>query len=596
MIASAPHAPHVHDAHAWKLLALALLLAAIGLALLPRPAHTASSNLKVVVTGLSGAPEENVEAILDPAGAGHRGKLTDVEVRRMHEQAPQLIRTAMQPYGYYRPIITGELTQQKGAWVAHYDVEPGPPLTLDSVVVRMTGEGATDPAIARAAAEFPLHRGDVLNQAAYERGKEAIIKAASKGGFIDARFSDHAIQVNLAQYTSAIVLRYDTGPRYHFGEIHFDQDILDPAFLRGYAPWHAGDPLDLSKLLEMQLALGQSPYFSDIQVRADREHAQGTDVPIEVVLAPTRRQHYTGGLGYGTDNGAHVSGGLEVRRLNRRGHTLDVQLQTSRPESNGSIGYHVPFPYPATDVITLGLEAGEAQYIGQLSRRASVGLSWSRMLGVWRRGLGFEWRQERYVVASDSGTARTLEPQMSWSWTRADDRLFTRHGQRLTLDARGAARGMLSNASYAQVDVTGKWIRSLTETDRIIWRAELGATGTRDFRRLPRTRRFFAGGAQSVRGFNYESLGPRDAIGVLGGPFLEVASIEMDHWFMRRFGVAAFFDAGNAMSSTSGELAEALGPGLHMRSPIGLLRADMAFPIAPHGRRPVFHLGLGPEL
>src|SRR5207249_11230982 len=101
---------------------------------------------------------------------------------------------------------------------------------------------------------------------------------------------------------------------------------------------------------------------------------------------------------------------------------------------------------------------------------------------------------------------------------------------------------------------------------------------------------------QSVRGFNYESLGPRDALGVLGGAFLEVASVEVDQWFGQRWGVAAFFDAGNALSRSSGRLAEGTGPGLRWRSPVGLLRAGLAFPLTPRGRRPVFHLAMGPEL
>jgi translocation and assembly module TamA len=83
---------------------------------------------------------------------------------------------------------------------------------------------------------------------------------------------------------------------------------------------------------------------------------------------------------------------------------------------------------------------------------------------------------------------------------------------------------------------------------------------------------------------------------VLGGAFLEVMSVELDQWFGQRWALAAFFDAGNALSRASSHLAEGAGPGLRWRSPVGLLRADMAFPIAPHGRRPVFHLAMGPEL
>lgn len=582
--------------HLFRLLLLAVLLACALLALLARPVHSAP-NLKVEVAGLSGATEENVEAVLDPARSARKGTFSETEVRRMYEQGPQLIRTALQPFGYYRANVTGQLTQTAKGWLAHYDVESGPPLRLDSVVVRVAGDGATEPEIARALGAFPLHNGDIVDQRAYERGKQQLIQAAAHTGFIDARFDENAIRIDLAKYSSAIVLHYDTGPRYRFGEVHYDQTILNPNFLKGYASFHPGDPFDLQKLLQMQIALEESPYFSEVEVHPLRDQTTANhEVPIDVSLTPARRQHYTAGLGYGTDNGAHVSGGLEVRRVNRRGHRLETNLETSRPETNGSIDYHVPFPYPATDVITLGLAAGQERYFGQLGRRASVGLTWSRMLGQWRRGLGLRWQQERFVVASDSGTIRTLEPEMTWSWVRADDRVFTRRGHNVLFTLRGAEKGVLSDVSYTQAEMNTKWIRTLTPRNRVIARLDLGAIPSSDFHRLPRSRRYFAGGAQTVRGFNYESLGPRDAAGnLIGGQYLEVVSLELDHW-LGNFGVAGFSDTGNALARVSGRLAEGAGIGLRYRSFIGVLRADMGFPVSPHGRKPVFHIIMGPEL
>lgn len=558
----------------------------------------AARNYKVVVTGLSGPADENVEAIVDPDRTAKGVKLDEAEVRRMHEQTAQLIRTALQPYGFYRASITGGLRQVKDGWESDFDVVPGPAIKLDSVVVSVTGPGASDPAFQKAESAFPLHRGDVLLHASYEHGKLAIEQAAAKGGFIDARWLENAMRVDIQRYTAEIVLRYDTGPRYTFGDVVFDEHIINARFLKGYANFKKGDPLDLSKLLAFQAALGESPYFSDVEVEPLRDEAQAYAVPIKVTVGAARRQHYRAGLGYGTDTGARARGQLEIRRVNARGHRADLDLLTSRPETRAAANYYVPWPYPATDVVTFGVAAGQERVAGTLGRRASVGVAWSRMLGQWRRGLELRYQRERFVVSTDSGTVGTLEPGMSWSWTRADDRLFTRNGARLLSDTRAASASVLSSVSYTQLELSGKWIRGITPVNRLIVRLGLGATATNDFHRLPRSRRYFAGGAESVRGYAYQSLGPHGADDIVqGGRYLEIGSLELDQWLRNRpLGIAAFYDAGNALARFGGTLEQGAGLGLRWRSPVGLLRADFAMPLHSGSRRLVFHFQMGPEL
>lgn len=559
----------------------------------------AASNYKVLVTGLSGPVEENVEAILDPSRSSSRkGGLNEAEVRRMHEQAPQLIRTALQPYGYYRPTITSELVQTKGGWEGRYAIVPGPPIALDSVVVEVNGPGATDPEIQKAESQFPLHKGGVLVHASYDKGKLLIEQAAAHRGYIDAAWRQNEMRVDLAHYTAAIVLRYDTGQQYKFGDVVFNETIINPRFLRGYANFRPGDPLDLTKLLTFQAALGESPYFSGVQVEPLRDAARDDVVPIQVTLEPARREHYRAGLGYGTDNGVHARGQLEIRRLNARGHRAELDVLSSRPETSGQLNYYVPWPYPATDIVTVGLAAGQERVANTLGRRASIGVAWSRMLGQWRRGLELRYQRERFVVSTDSGTVGTLEPDMSWSWTHADDRLFTRNGARILTDTRLTSSSVLSDVTYTQLDVSAKWIRGITPRNRLIVRMEVGSTFTNDFHRLPRSRRYFAGGAESVRGYAYQSLGPHGTDGIiLGGQDLEIGSVEVDQWLRNQpLGVAAFYDTGNALARFGGTLEQGAGLGVRWRSPVGLLRADFAMPLAGGRHRPVFHFQMGPEL
>ena len=109
--------------------------------------------------------------------------------------------------------------------------------------------------------------------------------------------------------------------------------------------------------------------------------------------------------------------------------------------------------------------------------------------------------------------------------------------------------------------------------------------------------RYFAGGDQSVRGYAYQALGPRDQFGhVLGGRSLLVGSVELEYRFLKKWGVAVFYDAGNAARNFSFSLKQGTGFGLRWLSPIGMVRADLAFAVSEPGRPLRLHLNIGPDL
>ena len=126
----------------------------------------------------------------------------------------------------------------------------------------------------------------------------------------------------------------------------------------------------------------------------------------------------------------------------------------------------------------------------------------------------------------------------------------------------------------------------------------MGRTFSPDFRDLPATLRFFTGGDQTVRGFRYLELGPRDAAGEsIGGRALIAGSLEVDYRFLERWAVAAFHDAGNALDSFSSlSLERGIGGGLRWLSPIGLIRLDAAFAVSRPGSPLRIHFIIGPDL
>src|SRR5690606_4089722 len=166
------------------------------------------------------------------------------------------------------------------------------------------------------------------------------------------------IRVAPDRQSADVELVLDTGPRYAFGETEIVQDVLDPEFMAGYVPIRPGDPYDVNRLLTLQRVLSETGYFSRVEVQAPRD-AAGPDhrVPVTVHTEPSRPRKYSVGLGYGTDTGPRATFGVQVRRLNARGHRLRGDLQVSAIERAIGVRYEIPIRNYATDSLSFSATA-----------------------------------------------------------------------------------------------------------------------------------------------------------------------------------------------------------------------------------------------
>ena len=215
----------------------------------------------------------------------------------------------------------------------------------------------------------------------------------------------------------------------------------------------------------------------------------------------------------------------------------------------------------------------------------------------WRNDLSLTLQRAAYEVGLDSGVSTLLVFGVGMARVRADDRIFPTRGSLVGLRLRATPDAWLSDTRFAQIGVEGRLIRSLGPHTRVLVRAEAGAVLTTDFRSLPASSRYFAGGDRGLRGFGFQSLGPRDTAGnIVGGKRLLVGSLELDHRIWDRWGAAVFFDAGNALTSFSDPLEAGTGVGVRWRSPLGLIRVDLAMAVSRDNHPFRLHLNIGPEL
>ena len=558
----------------------------------------AQIDVSVDINGVDQRLEDNVRLFLSIEQQKAHALISEGRLRRLHKKAPLEITKALQPFGFYRPVIAAKLSQSApDAWLASYTIDPGPVLPVGKFDFALSAEMADDPAFVALVAKLPLQQGGAFNHLAYEDTKSSLAKLAAERGYFEARFSEHRLEIDLNAYEARIQLHYEGGGRYRFGEVLLQQDVLKPELLSRFIPFETGSPYTLNQLIDLQQALNDSDYFSTVDVSPGEPQVDSAEIPITVVLTPRKQHRYSLGLGYGTDTGARAKFGWERPRLNQRGHRFNTEAKVSEIGYSLSAYYRVPVLNPRTDQLVYSAGVVNEKTDTSDSTVRTIGTSLNRNHGNWRETISLNYQREEFIVADDFGRSILLMPGVSWSRTWGGNFIHTLDGLRFDIALRGASEAVVSDTDFLQLQGGLKGITPLGHRNRMIARGRVGSTLTRQFHQLPSSVRFFAGGSQSVRGYSYQSLGPLDASGkVVGGRHLMSGSIEFEHSFNGHWGVATFYDGGNAIDNISEKLERGAGLGVRWQSPVGPVRFDIATAVSRPDHPWRLHINIGPDL
>ena len=519
-------------------------------------------------------------------------------LRRRFRTVDAEVRSALEPFGYYQPAIEKTLDLDGECWRATVLIEIGDPVVLRNVDFSISTPEGNAADFSDLQASRTLVPGAILRHADYESFKEALQIRASERGYVDAVFIKNVIDVWPDERYADISLQYDSGSRYNFGEIRLDENFLESSLVRAFLEFDEGMPYDSRLLNQAYSDLSVSGYFSRIELLPIFEEAAGDKIPIQMLLDPADRIEYTVGAGFSTDTGPRFRAGYQNRRLNSKGHRFKTDLSFSPIIKGLTAEHRRPMADPRTEWLSYTAALTSEDNDTFKSETTSVGFRRSKRISPrWLRTLSLDLSTDRFDVGTDTRRTRMLLPAVSFDHKRADRDIFPTRGRRLTFELRGTGQLLGSTTSFLQTKISARFVRSLSDSSRVIARATIGSTAKSEFSDLPPSVRFFAGGDESVRGFSYESLGPKDDAGnVIGGSNLLVASIEYEHLLRGNFYGAVFFDAGNAFDTLDVDPAFGTGFGVKWLSPVGPLRFYLAHPLNKSDRSIRLHIRLGADL
>lgn len=562
----------------------------------------AAEDIVVKVDGIAGEAKSNLEAYVGTVSSDDLQNWSETR-RRLRKSC----REAMEAVGYYQSDI--EIVPQDKTILIH--VKANQPVVVRHLSLKYDGDASNDPAFTALREVLPVHEGEIFHHGRYENLKTQIQNMALERGYFSAKWDVSHVDVIIPEQgktdnpVADINLIYNSGLRYHFGKVDFANtnkaaDLpLQMHWLQTLTPFSEGDPYQASKIIEFNKNLLDSRYFNDVRVRADPVD-EDHEVPVDVALTASKLNQLDVGAGYATDLGARASTAWRRPLLNERGHGVEITSEISQVRQTIDTRYTIPWLHPTKDTI---------QFFAGFKREVvdDTTTTFNTTLGVerqvrnkegWQRTLSLRFSREAYEkVNGETGNSDLLLPGFSLNRTRSKGGTDPTYGDRQYYQIEAASPYLLSTADLISLRAGWRLLRTYADRHQMLLRADVGGILSNDFDSVPINMRFYAGGDQSVRGYDYQSLAPKDTDGtVIGGRELLVLSSEYAFRLTNRWRLATFVDAGNAFDSPREGLKTGVGVGVRWVSPVGPVRLDVAYGLDNEHPTPRIHFFMGPAL
>lgn len=589
---------------------------------------TVQAQLPASLININGAPE-NLRDNIHAHVSGLDARCT-ANLRTLNRALPAIRRDidrAAQALGYYRSTHNVEFTEASaltpiadgnsdtvndgetstiaspGCWQLDINVVPGEPVRFGDINIEITDTEARSMFLPILTA-LPVQRGQTLDHSQYERLKSMISSHAVENGFFAARFLRSDLNIDLQNNQANVDIVFEPGARYRFGAITINPlDDLSNGFLSRFLNFETGDNYSSQDLIDLRQSYNDSQYFNQVAVTPLVTQADNQAVPVTVNLEMRPRRAYSAGAGVSTDNGPRLRLNYEDRYINRRGHRLNADLAVSTLQQEPSLSYIIPLTDPVNDSVRISTGFQRQETDSYITNTSRVGITWRRAVwDNWVQNIFVNYQSEKAELTNVTEERMNVQTRtnstisgINWARTRADDPIYPTRGWRLFLQASGAHENLLSDITFAQLYGSAKLIHSFGP-GRVLLRTEVATTIADELLELPVSVRFFTGGDQSVRGYQYQELGATNSDGeVVGGKHMLVGSVEYDIRVRGGWSVAAFVDSGNSFRDFGNmSLKESAGLGVRWLSPIGPIRFDVAKGLDDDSIR--FHITMGPDL
>ncbi len=566
-------------------------LSLIAVACILSPSVSAKTTLEI--EGLEGKLESNVAAYVSAIPEDEYSTTL-----RFREQLEGEIKNALKALGHYQPSFSYQVDKDGKDADITVTVDQGPVTRITKSNIIISGMAKNDPDFITLKNDSGLGLNEPLNHGKYEALKSSLSSLALRKGYFDAELKKSTMEVVPSRNEAFITIEFSAGRRYNFGDTTFTGSQIEEDRLQSLIPYEKNEPYLVTKLGEFNQRLSNVGWFSSVFVGGDVANLDEETVPIQVNLEPQVRNQIETGIGYSTDVGIRLKFNWKKPWLNKAGHSLNVKTELSTIQPTIEATYKIPLDDVLNDYYQVVSGIRYVDNHDTISTELNIGIErhW-RLKSNWKRIASVRGLYEKYNQgANETGVLKMIIPGLSYSKVRTRGGAMPNWGDKQLIAMEYSDPAFGSDTRLARFRGRSAWIRSAGENHRGLFRVNGGAIMADKIEDVPPSMRFFVGGDNSLRGYGYETIAPRDDQGKLrGGQYMLTSSLEYQYRVYGDWWGAVFYDYGSAWIDEP-EWKRGTGVGVRWASPVGPIRLDFAFGLDKDRDKFQLHFILGPEL
>ncbi|HEY0028706.1 MAG TPA: BamA/TamA family outer membrane protein [Allosphingosinicella sp.] len=517
--------------------------------------------------------------------------------RRAREDA-ELLGELLRGRGFYDALVEArvEVAEAAGGPVrVTLQAEPGPLYRFTDVRLEgVTEASAEDAAALREALGVAVN--DPVDADKVTAGEAAVRAELGKRGYAFAEVGELDVAVDHQARTATLVLPVDPNGARQFGRILVEgRPLFSPTHLQRIARWKPGEAYTQARVEDLRRALIATGLVSTVAIRPVAS-ADPKIVDLAVTLERAPMRTIAGAAGYGTGEGIRVEASWQHRNLlPPEGAVTFRGVAGTREQLVGATLRRNNFlrrdqvltaQFAVSNIDRAAYDARTSYLAANIERQTN--LIWQKK---WTWSVGGELiASDEQDVDIDTGTTRRRTffigaLPATLSYDGSNDLLDPTNGYRLAARFSPEASFQGSGFGYSRLQLDGSFYQPVTPTVTLAGRARAGTIVGASRDRIAPSRRFYAGGGGSVRGYGFQRLGPRDPVfdDPIGGRSLAEFSLEARvRW--GNWGVVPFLDGGNIDTSplpSFGDLRFGAGIGVRYHTRFGPIRVDLGTPLNP---------------
>lgn len=528
----------------------------------------------------------------------NRPPSTAGQLRNRMSKDRTTIEAILESNGYYDGSAGLYLDATREPARVEIDVRRGKKYRYDRVALRF--EGQMDEALGRIKPRI-RHRQPVVASAVTDEEKR-ILDEIKRRGYPFPRLLRRTVEVDRDRKKVDLSWVFDPGEPAIFGAVQVEglTDLGDE-YVRRQLPWKEGDKYNAKAVDDFERKLLSTGLFSAVRVSLQEPAEDGNVIPVHIRLSERSKRTIRFGVTY-SDIGPGVKGYWEHRSLFGGGERLETGLSWNPVKSSGTGRFTRSGFLDARQDLVLEVDAATDNPDAYDAKKITgTAMIMRDLTSSIQGGIGVGYKYSRVEQSSDDQHFSHVFFPLQATFDTRNDRLNPVRGMQL-YGRTAFFDDTLGAQSFLKTRMEGRHYAMLWERYRLssALRLTLGSIDVASIDAVPADERYYAGGGGSVRGYEYQEIGPQVDNVPLGGDKLVEFSAEMRMQPGRRLGYAAFLDGGTVynedLSDYDRSLRYGAGVGIRWFTAIGPLRVDFAYPLNPSDEqveRLQFYISLG---